>query len=256
MTVKISTRKNSLFRLDLWGPKDDWHGLRIAWRKCLKKNGIEYFKTSEFKMLNGEFLQFRKYPVPEGREIATAIRDKLHAILRRHSGIRAVGVALPVDDFERVCARPEGSLMAAPLAYQRALEGVLFETVNMIRALPGTNTVAFVHDDGTDFDALRHCYNGFLEADPKTAKFMAGFLPLNDKEHPPLQLADMIANLTLEIGMEWIANGRTPRGLKQMQDNIGMIGVWDEHYMLSILKRNLTRFGKPIPLDLQAGEYG
>lgn len=142
------------------------------------------------------------------------------------------------------------------LPYQRALEGVLFETVKLIRKLPGKNAVAFVHDDGPDFNMLRTVYNGFKVANPRTAEFVAGFQPLSDKEHPPLQLADMIANLTLEIGMQWLADKRPLGGVKHMQDNIRMLGVWDEHYMLSILKRNLIRFGKPIPADLQAEEYG
>jgi hypothetical protein len=66
----------------------------------------------------------------------------------------------------------------------------------------------------------------------------------------------MVANRSLEHGLEWLSNGRNPSLLKEMADNVHHFGVWDEHYMLSILKRNLKRFRKPIPSDLQAVEYG
>lgn len=238
-----------------YGDKDSWHGVRRSWRKCLRKHDIEYFKTSEYKMLRGQFASLRTFPTPQGRDKASEIRAELLSILRRHPDIHGLGVTLPMEDFEKVCTRPDGEIMRG-LPYQRAFEGVLFEAVKLIRKLPGKNAVAFVHDDGPDFNMLRTVYSGFKIANPKTAEFMAGFRPLSDKEHPPLQLADMIANLTLEIGTQWLADRRPLRGLKHMQENIRMLGVWDEHYMLSILKRNLIRFGKPIPLDLQADEYG
>jgi hypothetical protein len=238
-----------------YGDKDTWHEVRRAWRKCLRKYGIEYFKTSEYKMLRGQFEQFRRHPSPQGRDRAGIVRAELLGVLRRHPSIHGVGVTLPVEDFNRVCARPDATLMQG-LPYQRALEGVLFETVKLVRNKPGNNTVAFVHDDGDDFDALRHVYNEFKKANPKTAQSIAGFQALSDKEHPPLQLADMVANLTLEIGEQWLANRRPLRSVKHMQENIEKLGVWDEHYMLSVLKRNLIRFGKAVPVDLEAEEYG
>src|ERR1700688_859933 len=37
-----------------FGRREDWKRLRSSWRKCLNHNGIKYFKTSEYKMLEGE----------------------------------------------------------------------------------------------------------------------------------------------------------------------------------------------------------
>jgi hypothetical protein len=131
------------------------------------------------------------------------------------------------------------------------------ESVKLAHKLTGENSeVAFVHDDGPDFDELRAVYEGFKIANPKTAKSMKGFLPLSDKEHPPLQLGDMVANFTLGVGLDWLKNGREAKWATEMQDNIGKLGIWTEHVMLSILKCNLIRFRKPIPADLQADEYG
>src|SRR5712691_6322885 len=61
------------------GTKDDWHHLRIAWKKRLKKDGLKYFKTSEYKMLEGEFARFKTaaYPSPNGRNKASQITNDL-----------------------------------------------------------------------------------------------------------------------------------------------------------------------------------
>lgn len=240
------------------GTKDDWHHLRVAWNKCLRKDGLKYFKTSEYKMLEGEFRRFKTsaYPPPTGRQQASKIRDDLQGILKKNPRILGVGEAIPIEDYNKVCARPEAQGIFPGSPYQRALEGVLLEAVTLAHKLSPDSEVAFVHDDGADFDWLRAVYEGFKIVNPKTAKSMKGFLPSSDKEHPPLQLADMMANFTLGAGLEWLNNGRQAKWASQMSDNIGKLGIWNEHLMLHILKRNLIRKGLPVPLDLQAEEYG
>jgi hypothetical protein len=241
-----------------YGTKDDWVKLRVAWKKRLKEDGLDYFKTSEYKSLTGEFSKFRTaaYPPPKGREKAMQIRSDLKQIFKRIPGIQGVGVVIPLDDYGRVCERPEAQDVFVADPYRRALEGVLLDAVKLIRQKSGQNVVAFVHDDDQDFDRLRQIYNEFKILNPKTAKFMAGFQSLDDKLHPPLQMADMMANLTLGVGLEWLETGRTPSKLKEMEENIRFIGAWNEHYMLSLLKLNLIANGRPVPADLQADEYG
>jgi hypothetical protein len=41
-----------------------------------------------------------------------------------------------------------------------------------------------------------------------------------------------------------------------MRQNINLLVYWGEHYLLSVLKKNLIANGKPIPIDLEADEYG
>jgi hypothetical protein len=181
----------------------------------------------------------------------------LQRVVREHPAIRGVGVSVLVDDYERVRARPETNGIFGNNPYHRALESVMFETVKMIRKRPGHNMVAFVHDDGPDFAELHLLYQGFKKVNPKTAKYMGGFMPLSDKEHPPLQMADMIANSTLEFGLDSIAHGGEINLAKiSMKENISQLALWNESYMLSVLKRNLILKGHPIPLDLQGDEHG
>jgi hypothetical protein len=242
------------------GNQADWTSLRVAWSGTLKKHGLEYFKSSEYNHLDGQFERFRKdpnYPKPKGREAAREIRSELQAILSNHPRIFSTGICIPLDDYAKVCARPEAAdVFKSNSPYHRSLEAVLFETVKMVRSIPGRNMVAFVHDDGPDFAELHALYKGFKIKNPKTAKFLGGFQSLDDKEHPPLQLADMVANFTLEAGLNWLTNGRKAELAKEMDENIGKLGIWNEHTLLSVLKRNLILLGKPVPADLQSDEYG
>jgi hypothetical protein len=86
-----------------------WKELRSAWSKCLKENGQEYFKTSEYKMLNGQFARFKTaaYPPPNGRQRASGIRDAFLAIHTGMSNIKAFGCSIPMQDYLRVCSRSE-----------------------------------------------------------------------------------------------------------------------------------------------------
>lgn len=237
--------------------KDDWGKLRASWVKRLNVDGLDYFKTSEYKMLTGQFAKFKTdfYPPPKGREKARQIRGDLQSILQSIPAIVGIGVCLPMDAYNKVASRPEAGDVFVGNPYRRALESLLFETVKFVRAQPGKNAAVFVHDDAPDFDELRNYYMEFKEANPRTAKFMHGFTPLSDKEHPPLQAADMAANLSLEKGLEFVATGERIKKLEQLDGSIRRLCVWDEGYLLTTLKKRLETRGCPIPLDLQDEKY-
>lgn len=239
-----------------FGRREDWRRLRLSWRKCLVANGIKYFKTSEYKMLEGQFAKFKTaaYPPPTGRTKATAIRDALLEIPRSFRGIKGVGIVIPVQDYEKVCARREANDFFPADPYRRALEGVFDLMARSLKTLPGKHTVVYVHDNGCDFNRLRSYYEDYRALNPKHARVMGGFQPMNDKHHPPLQMADAIANYMQGIGLEWIKKRQTV--IRDSPFNVHHIGVWTEHFMLSILKRNLMRLGRPIPAELQSREYG
>jgi Protein of unknown function (DUF3800) len=236
------------------GNKEGWGELRVAWSKRLRECGVEYFKTSEYKMLRGQFEQFRAYPPPKGREKANEVRDSLLAIPRNLHNIKAVACVIPVDDYAKVCAREEAQDFFAAKPYRRALEGIFNEVVRAIETLPGKHAVAFVHDDGDDFDELRHYYDEYRDVNKRHARIMAGFQPLDDRLHPPLQMADALANFTQEKGIEWLQNGRKTL-VPEVSFDIYHLGIWDERYMLGLLKHELKRRGKPIPADLQSEKY-
>jgi hypothetical protein len=258
---KDEKQEHIVLSAGFFGTKQEWGNMRAQWGKILRDEGIEYFKTSEFKSLDGQFERFHdevKYPTPVGRDEARRIKAALQDVMKRHSLIRGIGITIPVADYNEVCARPEAQGVMFGSPYHRALESVMHETVKVVRSMPGgnNNRVAFVHDEGSDSGELYKVYLNFKTNNPNTAKFMAGFSSLDDKIHPPLQAADMLANNTLSIGMEWLKENRAVEKQIEMQSSIQKLGIWDTHFMLSVLKRNLPRHGKVIPLDLQRPDYG
>jgi len=258
---KDETQEHIVLSAGFFGTKQEWGNMRAQWGKILRDEGIDYFKTSEFKSLDGQFERFHdegKYPKPAGRTEARRIKAALQEVMTKHPRLRGIGITIPVADYKDVCARPEAQGVMYGSPYHRALESVMHETVKVVRAMPGgnNNRVAFVHDEGPDSEELYNVYLNFKKNNPKTAKYMGGFASLDDTLHPPLQAADMLANNTLSIGMEWLKQNRAVEKQMEMQSSIQKLGIWDTDFMLSVLKRNLPRHGKPIPLDLQGEEYG
>jgi hypothetical protein len=219
------------------GDKERWKFLRHEWRKRLDSEGMRYFKTSEYYGLRGEFRKFRsesEYPPPKGREAAKRVFDDLEGVIER-AEIVSIGIVIPVQDYKDVRALPEADGVWQESPYFAALNGGFFETVKAIRRLPGTNVVAFVHDDDSQFPEYQRAYHEFREKNPKSAKHMGGFIPLDDERHPPLQAADLAANATCNFAKHWLEN-RSEATLQRLRKSMYKVGVWDKEYMLEVLK--------------------
>ena len=234
------------------GERNDWSDFCKRWNNRLAQDGIAYFKTSEYKMLKGEFEKFRSLGPPSGRNAAKALRDDLLAIIDSFDQIYSVGVCIPMDEWNSVLARPEAKdILGKP--YYRAIESVWFQTVKRgfrdIRS-HRYSVVQFIHDDGQDSAELASLYLAFKKLNPKTAKYMTGFACLDDKMNPPLQAADLIANHSLEIGINWLESGKTKAKESELQASMGFLAVWRDHYARGVLCHELHRKKLPIPADL------
>jgi hypothetical protein len=232
--------------------QDDWESFRIDWKKVLANYKLEYFKSSECHCVNGQFLHFRKsgkeYPTQEEKDRAREVRSELQLVLSRHPAIRGIGVAVQVEDYRRMASIPEAVNILPSDPYKAALSSVMFETVKHMRKASRHSVVAFVHDDGDDYGELHTCYCAFREMNKRTAKFMGGFQPLNDKKSPALQAADLIANhTTFLMGRKLDSKD----AVIEMQQNLSRLGYWDERYIAAVLKNGLAKKGKPIPLDIE-----
>jgi hypothetical protein len=242
-----------------FGSREDWGSLRIAWQRVLEYHGIGYFKSSEYYSLTGQFAKFRtdQYPKPKGREAARQIREELQDVLEGHPRIHGIGVMILLEDYTRAIARPEARGLLPPNPYHTALNSVMYETVKMIKLSRGHNAVQFVHDNGPDFDSLKSSYIHFRAGNPKTAKNLGGFAGLDDRQHPPLQAADMVSNYAMQRGLEALErnDGSLKTTIHEMTVNIKMFGYWDEEYILHALKSLLKAKGEGIPIDLQHARY-
>ena len=220
------------------GDKKRWGYLRTKWNKRLADEGMKYFKCAEYYGLRGEFGKFQsesKYPKPTGRQAAQRVFDDLEGIIK-DANIMSLGIVILVPDYNEVRAMPEAQDKIPESPYSLALNSGFFETVKVINKTRGTHMVAFVHDDDERFAQYRECYQQFKIKNPKTAKHMGGFIPLDDEKHPPLQAADLAANVTCNHAKQWIENP-TEASLQRLRESMYMIGVWDKKYILHVLQK-------------------
>jgi hypothetical protein len=237
-----------------FGDRDNWSSLRLAWKKVLDSHGLKYFKSRDYFRLEGQFSKFKTavYPPPTGREAAQRIREQLQGVIRSHPAILGVAVAILLEDYGKALARPDAEGILPPNPYHTALNSIMFEMVKRVKLMPDFKKVAFIHDDGPDIDSLVSSYKNFKKFNPKTRKYLGGFGSLNDKEHPELQAADMIANYSMQRGLEALQKNPTDMKteIKELTGNFLTFGYWDENYILSALKSIRKTRGLPIPVDL------
>jgi hypothetical protein len=176
--------------------KQDWKHLNQRWKKRLAEDGLEYFKSSHCETLNGQFHKFRALKVGEGKSKALKVRDDLDAIIQTSSVI-TLGVGLSVPFFQRMKQDPEkfGELPDVP--YRLAFQQLLAECAKGMMILGRGNIVTFGHDDGADFHVLHDLFREFKGRNPKYRKVLADFVPLDDKLYPPIQAADVVANVVM-----------------------------------------------------------
>jgi hypothetical protein len=66
---------------------------------------------------------------------------------------------------------------------------------------------------------------------------MRGISHLDDKKHPPLQMADLMADLAREMTGQWIANGENrTQVICRLPNNVLQIKCYDRDSMDRVLK--------------------
>lgn len=221
------------------GDRERWSFLSSEWMKILRPHGMKYFKTAEYYGLRGEFQKFQsvsKYPPPGGREAAREIFDALEQVIQ-NARLTSLGIVIPVQEYKEVFAMPESHNKLPANPYHAALNSGFYETVKAINRLPGRHKVAFVHDEHEHevFSEYQRLYLEFKRKNPKTARRMGGFVPLNDEEHPPLQAADLAANVTCNFAKQWL-DDPSKASLQRLKVSMYRICVWERSYILEVLR--------------------
>jgi hypothetical protein len=184
----------------------EWNKLTGNWNARLKMDDIKYFKSSHCETLNGQFHKFRKYGFEEGKRHALQVRDDLYNILT-NSPMMMLGVTLSIPFHKTMLADSAKFGRVPEIPYQLSFQQVLAECGKAMLLLGRNHIVTFGHDDGDDFDELRSIYRDFKKLNPRYAKRMADFVPLDDKLHPPVQAADIAAWMTYQFANDFVVSG-------------------------------------------------
>ena len=196
---------------------------------------MRYFKSSEYFGLRGEWAKFRglEYPKPRGREAAQMLRADLEHIIE-NCGIKAMAVGIPVPVIREVGAMPEFAGKIPNNPYDWAMQSIFQESVKDLQKLRGHHQIAFVHDDGNDFSRLYEIYLAFKRKNPDYARNMAAFSALDDKLHPPIQAADMVANLMVNHALELERNPDLV--VQRLTGSIVKLAMWNKEHTIAVLR--------------------
>ncbi|MGB8769342.1 MAG: DUF3800 domain-containing protein [Candidatus Korobacteraceae bacterium] len=205
-----------------------WNPLRDAWRKALKRGGINFFHSTEYYSLRGEFLQFRdpvKYPKPAGSDAAKAIRAELFKIIQK-SKIAGFAVALPIGVYEDVLRdEPYAAEILPPKdqAFKIAVQELFALLARTLIEKKWAKRIAFVYDRSDEFPAIYSVFQGFTRLNPTFANYMTTIVPLDDKRYPQLQAADVMAHMGRERYTEWLND--TSQSKPELQSRLADLGV-------------------------------
>jgi hypothetical protein len=210
----------------IMGNERSWTPFYKPWRERLKADGLEYYKDSHCRTLNGQFHKFRDLPGNEGRKRADSVRNDLDAIIKSMPLI-TLGASLPVSFHAKMLADPAKYGPIPEIPYQLAFQQILAECAKVMTLMGRNFVVTFAHDDGDDFPALHVIYKEFKKRNPHYARVMMDFVPLDDKKHPPIQAADVAASVAYRYAEDWMADP-TADNLKRLEGSVYKMAGWRE----------------------------
>jgi Protein of unknown function (DUF3800) len=222
----------------LMGTHKQWSRVSEAWRKRLKREGLAYFRSSEYNSLRGEFSKYRdpaKYPKPKGSESAKKLREDLEAILQTQ--VLGLGCFVNLKEFREVVSEVtarRGNFNPDPFSF--AMQSVMREcAVAAQNELQGLNNkVAFVCDDSPNSVQHAAAYANFRQKNVLITDTLGGMVQLDDKKTPALQAADMIAGLAKEISLEYVKSRRKPESLPRLQGVFWKLITWNKSSLLQL----------------------
>ena len=233
------------------GIPSDWTKLRHKWNIQLRVSAqshglkrLDYFSSKDCRNLQGPFFPLSKMgkPIPEMKKVALQIRDELELVIKG-SPIQGMGIAVNMEDFREYDARPE--VRSNPhwnsdhedAAFQLTF-GLIAELLQQLDADgAGSHVAGFICDDGSNKIKIEASYDRFKQKHPPLAKYMRGISHLDDKKHPPLQMADLMADLSREMTGRWISNGGDRSHVPcRLAGNVIQIKCYDRDSMERVLK--------------------
>jgi hypothetical protein len=210
-----------------------WREFNREWRRILKESKIEYFKTSECRMLEGQFSRFRSevdFPSPKGREAAQQIRDRLKRVITETKPVGiAVGVLVP--DYNQVLKTPDGKAFLCTNPMDSAQQAAMFECAKRVKIQAEDYCVSFIFDLSTRAAHEVDIYKLFVAGNPETAPMLCGITHQDDKKRPALQAADMMAHISHEL----ILKKKDKTDPEFIELNTQVVGYWDKKYIEEVV---------------------
>jgi len=189
------------------GFQKNWSKLYPKWKRRLNKDGLKYFRSTEYYSLRGEFARYRdpiKYPVPTGREEAKRLRDDLDTIIQ-DAQIVGVAACVPIRLYRHIRNESQfGAELMEKDPFDRALQELFLLCATELRERKSRHRLAFICDDSPESARIAAMYALFKQINPVSAEVMGGLIHQDDKQFPQLQAADLMAHIAKEQFAQWL----------------------------------------------------
>jgi len=245
-------QKHAYVVAGLLSAQQNWSNIERAWNKRLARDGLKYFKTSEYLLLKGEFAKFKDkylYPHPAGREAAKEIFSDLALILKSENHI-GLSIALNLADYRKVRkgVRAQKILPVNPyrLMYQIAMVAI---AVHMSQC-ENPQMIAFLCDEHSKAKQLADSYSSIKEANPHAAEYMGSLTFGNDSQWAAIQAADLVAGVSKDYFVKYF-DGKildevvaTQKLQAEIGTHIGFSYI-DEIALKKLVGGNILHRGRP-----------
>lgn len=206
----------------------------------MKRDGLSYFRATEYYGLHGEFFRFRDpfaYPEPQGSAAAKSLRDDLERIISQ-SNLVGIALVIPLDIYWTIRNSEPAAKQIFPgdpfeIAIQCLMDQCVRDSVSKMSSTP----LAFYCDDGPNSARMLETYRSYKALNPKANEVIKSFVVQDDRKFQPLQAADLMAHLGRECYM-------TKGAPKRITGSVEWVKVLTEDYLLEMLwhekkRRNL-----------------
>jgi len=213
--------------------------LEAEWLNRLQKDDLEYFRASDCKSVHGAFEHLRKKygSFEAAKKVADAVREDLESLLVSRPWIGfCTGVIVP--EYRAVLTEfPEARFFYPEDETVPAYRQVMYEAARQVRKNAKEYGVAYIVDNSTYSERITHAFYATKQNHPIVGSSMKTIAPMDDKETPALQMADLFTNAMKDIFLKWLVSGEASPELGHWHNHVDRIGRFDKAVMArSLLK--------------------
>jgi hypothetical protein len=192
--------------------QEEWTDIERHWMRRLDQESMRYFSNHECMYLTGEFRRFRdpvKYPKPQGRLAANAIRDDLQGILMASSAI-GFGLGVDLKQYRAVRRSSRARKAIGPNPYEQIYLTMMIvvagECEDQMPGRAGSEVVAYLCDEHDRSVNVKAVYDNLKENNPVCAEWMGSLSYMDNERSPALQAGDLLAGRCKEFLLEYTRN--------------------------------------------------
>ncbi len=223
------------------GTKEHWVDVEGAWESRVKRDGLDYFRTSDCIKLTKEFEKWvSRYGKKEARRMANELFDDLK-ILLKSTELQFACLVVPMADYAEIAAEPEGRRVLDPDPYFSAYGELVYRIARIVGDSPDRDMVAYLFDEHSKAERLSARWSDFKHRHPRAAAHMATIAPLDDKVSPCIQIADLIAHNTRETFEDQMdRNDENMASLEEWKPMVLWLARWDKVYLREMVSTSIA----------------